>query len=49
MEEWYGHSMKISITTTCMSYRDIYLDLDPNYTDDYGYPLLRMTFDWKQN
>lgn len=49
LEEWYGHSMKISITTTCMSYRDVYLDLDPNYKDDYGYPLLRMTFDWKKN
>lgn len=49
LEEWYGHSMKISITTTCMSYRDIYLDLDPNYTDHRGQPLLRMTFNWKQN
>ncbi|MCR1568653.1 GMC family oxidoreductase [Mixta sp.] len=49
LEEWYGHSMKISITTTCMSYRDIYLDLDPNYTNEHGQPLLRMTFNWKQN
>ena len=49
LEEWYGHSMKISITTTCMSYRDVYLDLDPNYTNEHGQPLLRMTFNWKQN
>ena len=49
MEEWYGHSMKLSITTTCMSYRDVYLDLDPNYTDKYGLPLLRMTFNWQKN
>ncbi|WPC75415.1 GMC family oxidoreductase [Vibrio porteresiae] len=49
MEEWYGHSMKLSITTTCMSYRDMYLDLDPNYTDKYGLPLLRMTFNWQPN
>lgn len=49
LEEWYGHSMKISITTTCMSYRDVYLDLDPNYTDQHGLPLLRMTFNWKDN
>ncbi len=49
MEEWYGHSMKISITTTCMSYRDMYLDLDPNYTDKHGLPLLRMTFNWQPN
>lgn len=49
MEEWYGHSMKLSITTTCMSYRDVYLDLDPNYTDQHGLPLLRMTFNWQSN
>jgi gluconate 2-dehydrogenase alpha chain len=49
IKEWYGHSMKVSITTTCMSYRDNYLDLDPTYKDPYGQPLLRMTFDWKQN
>lgn len=49
MKDWYGHSMKVSITTTCMSYRGNYLDLDPTYKDRYGQPLLRMTFDWKQN
>ena len=49
LEQWYNHSMKISITTTCQSYRDIYLDLDPHYTDHRGQPLLRMTFNWKQN
>ncbi|SEJ58217.1 GMC oxidoreductase, partial [Azotobacter beijerinckii] len=25
------------------------LDLDPTYKDAYGQPLLRMTFDWKEN
>ncbi|MGK3123039.1 GMC family oxidoreductase [Candidatus Pantoea formicae] len=49
LEQWYNHSMKISITTTNMSYRDIYLDLDPHYTDHRGQPLLRMTFNWKEN
>ncbi|GGF71048.1 GMC family oxidoreductase [Azorhizobium oxalatiphilum] len=49
MKDWYGHSMKVSITTTCMSYRGNYLDLDPTYKDPYGQPLLRMTFDWAQN
>ena len=49
IKEWYGHSMRVSITTTCMSYRGNYLDLDPTYKDPYGQPLLRMTFDWKQN
>lgn len=49
MQDWYGHSMKISITTSCMSYRDHYVDLDPTYKDPWGQPLLRITFDWKQN
>lgn len=49
MQDWFGHSMKISITTSCMSYRDHYVDLDPTYKDPWGQPLLRITFDWKQN
>lgn len=49
MKDWYGHSMKVSVTTTCMSYRGNYLDLDPTYKDQFGLPLLRITFDWKQN
>ncbi len=49
MQDWYGHSMKISITTSCMSYRDNYVDLDPTYKDPWGQPLLRITFDWKRN
>jgi gluconate 2-dehydrogenase alpha chain len=49
MQDWYGHSMKIGITTSCMSYRDHYVDLDPTYKDPWGQPLLRITFDWKQN
>ncbi|SEL49655.1 gluconate 2-dehydrogenase alpha chain [Pseudoxanthomonas sp. GM95] len=49
MVDWYDHSMKISITTSCMSYRDHYVDLDPTYKDPWGQPLLRITFDWKQN
>ncbi|MEK6345856.1 MAG: GMC family oxidoreductase [Burkholderia sp.] len=49
MQDWYGHSMKIGITTSCMSYRDHFVDLDPTYKDPWGQPLLRITFDWKQN
>lgn len=29
--------------------RDAYLDLDPNYKDRHGQPLLRLTFDWNAN
>src|SRR5262245_10483316 len=31
------------------SYRDVYLDLDPTYTDRFGRPLMRMTVDLKDN
>ncbi|WP_313682877.1 GMC family oxidoreductase [Pantoea sp.] len=34
---------------TSMPMREAYLDLDPNYKDRHGQPLLRMTFDWNQN
>ncbi|QSX34821.1 GMC family oxidoreductase [Shewanella avicenniae] len=48
-KDYYGHSMSISSHGSNMSYRDCYLSLDPNYTDDHGLPLLRLTFDWKDN
>jgi gluconate 2-dehydrogenase alpha chain len=32
-----------------LPYDDQYLDLDPTYRDRYGFPLLRLTFDWHQN
>jgi gluconate 2-dehydrogenase alpha chain len=31
------------------AYRDIYLDLDPTYTDRFGRPLMRITMDLKDN
>ncbi|RQW61180.1 GMC family oxidoreductase [Vibrio viridaestus] len=34
---------------TSYSHEDYYLDLDPEYTDDYGLPLLRVTFDYNDN
>jgi gluconate 2-dehydrogenase alpha chain len=34
---------------SCYSYRDVFLDLDPTYTDAYGRKLMRMTFDFHQN
>ncbi|WP_252108116.1 MULTISPECIES: GMC family oxidoreductase [unclassified Halomonas] len=49
VQETYGHVMSIGSHGSNMSYRDCYLDLDPNYTDDHGRPLMRMTFDWKAN
>ena len=34
---------------TSMPVREAYLDLDPQYKDRHGQPLLRMTFDWNKN
>lgn len=45
----YLHTTSVATHGSVMSYRDRYLDLDPNYRDAYGQPLLRMTFDWHDN
>jgi len=47
--ESYLHTAHVSTHGSVMSYRNRYLDLDPNYKDAYGLPLLRMTFDWHDN
>ncbi|SFB38179.1 gluconate 2-dehydrogenase alpha chain [Collimonas sp. OK607] len=45
----YTHTMSMDAHGAHMSYRDNYLSLDPTYKDAWGLPLLRMTFDWKDN
>ncbi|TLX78578.1 GMC family oxidoreductase [Pseudomonas nicosulfuronedens] len=45
----YNHNMGLHAEGSSMAYRDCYLDLDPRYTDEHGLPMLRMTFDWKEN
>ncbi len=32
-----------------LPYQDQFFDLDPVYKDEYGLPLLRLTFDWHEN
>lgn len=32
-----------------MTHRENYLDLDPNYTDQWGRPPMRMTFNFTEN
>jgi gluconate 2-dehydrogenase alpha chain len=46
---WYAHAFAVSAQGSCYPHRENYLDLDPEYTDAYGQPLLRMTFDWREN
>lgn len=45
----YLYSTHMQCHGAVMSYRDNYLDLDPTYKDEYGNPLLRLTFDFKGN
>jgi len=45
---YYHSSLSISCQGAVLPFRENYLDLDPTYTDQYGQPLLRMTFDWRE-
>ena len=45
----YLRQTSISTHGAVMSFRDNYLDLDPTYRDVYGNPMLRLTFDYKDN
>ena len=42
-------SLGISASASVMPNRYNYLDLDPTYTNRFGQPLMRMTFDFKEN
>ena len=46
---YYNRSFTITSLHDHQSYRGNYLDLDPNYRDIYGLPLLRVTFDHMPN
>lgn len=45
---WDGF-MSISIQGESLPYEDQFLDLDPNYRDRHGLPLLRVTYDFHDN
>jgi gluconate 2-dehydrogenase alpha chain len=47
--EWYAHSFTLQVQGSSYPHRENYLDLDPDYRDAFGLPLLRMTFDWRDN
>ena len=49
VSNYYNRAFSITIQGACQSYRSNYLDLDPTYRDAYGLPLLRMTFDRRDN
>lgn len=45
----YHRMTSVGSQGSVMSYRQNYLDLDPTYTDSFGRPMLRLTFDWQEN
>ncbi|MER9420282.1 GMC family oxidoreductase [Mesorhizobium sp. M0306] len=45
----YDHAASIGNQGAVMAYRQNYLSLDPTYTDVFGRPLMRMTFDFQDN
>jgi gluconate 2-dehydrogenase alpha chain len=49
MSQYYNRSFQIIAHGSCQSYRSNYLDLDPTYRDANGLPLIRMTFDRREN
>jgi gluconate 2-dehydrogenase alpha chain len=47
--KWYQGSLNISASASVMPNRINYLDLDPTYTNRFGQPLMRMTFEFREN
>jgi gluconate 2-dehydrogenase alpha chain len=47
--KWYLRAGNINCHGTSYSHRSNYLDLDPDYRDAWGRPLMRMTFDFPEN
>jgi gluconate 2-dehydrogenase alpha chain len=47
--ENYNSTMSVGSQGSSYAVQGNYLDLDPTYTDRYGRPLLRMTFDFPDN
>jgi gluconate 2-dehydrogenase alpha chain len=49
MAKWYQTAMSISTRSAVLPNRYNYLDLDPTYKNVFGQPLMRLTFDYKEN
>ncbi len=48
-QRWYNHTFPISCHGASYAWRTNYLDLDPNYKDAIGRPLVRMTYNYSDN
>lgn len=49
LRENWDSVVSINIQGESLPYEDQFFDLDPNYTDAFGLPLLRLTFDYHDN
>jgi gluconate 2-dehydrogenase alpha chain len=49
VQKWYQRAMSIGSSGSVMANRYNYLDLDPTYRNSLGLPIMRMTFDYKEN
>jgi gluconate 2-dehydrogenase alpha chain len=47
--KWYNRALIVSSSGSVMANRYNYFELDPNYKNAFGLPLMRMTFDYKAN
>jgi len=47
--KWYRRWFNVQGTACNYAYRDNYLSLDPNYKDALGRPLIRLTYNFKEN
>ena len=47
--DWYAHAFSVGLQGSCYPDRENFLDLDPDYTDAFGQPLVRITFDFQEN
>ena len=47
--KWYNGAMSVGMSGSVMANRYNYYDLDPTYRNAFGQPLMRMTFDYKEN
>lgn len=49
IRQYHNSSFSVGGQGGVLAYQDCFLDLDPTYRDQWGQPLIRMTFDWKDN
>jgi gluconate 2-dehydrogenase alpha chain len=47
--KWYNHGFSIHASGANFAHRANYLDLDPTYRDRMGRPLIRMTYNFREN